>query len=207
MGYFFSDITTNELLDFVKEEYDYVKWDEKSMDKRDDYIALWGWCEDGTYEVALAIRLERTDEEVEELSNTVRGHSKVNSIEFPKSGWNVKVMNEAVGPVIQPSPIFTKARPPVTLEAKRSLKEAEECHSLINRIQEIHTDPNNKGTIQSALSCGNGQVFIWSTQGNYYIPESAYASKLAMLGILTVKYLKENNVPLQPTLEEHPHSV
>lgn len=209
MGYLISDLTTDGLLGFVQEEYDHIKWDENSMDTGEDYIAVWGWCNDGTYEVALAIRVQQTDDEVEELSS-VRKHSKVNSevrINISKSDWNVKIMNEVEGPVIQPSRTFIKGRPPLTLEAKRSLKEAEEQHSFFDRIQEIHTDPNNKGMIQSAVSCGNGQIFIWTTQGNYYIPESAYDASLAMLGILTVNYLKENNVPMQPTLEERPHSV
>lgn len=210
MGYLISNLTADGLLDFVREEYDYINWDEKSLDTREDYIAVWGWSNDGTYEVALAIRNEQTDDEVEDFSSDFGKHSKNNSdvrVNIHLSDWYVKIMNEVEGPVIQPSGTFIKGRPSLTLEAKRRLKEAEERHSLFERIKELHTDTNNEGMIQSAVSCGNGQIFIWTTQGNYYIPKSAYDAELAMLGVLTVNFLKENNVPMQPTLEEYPHSV
>lgn len=206
MGYFVTSLTSESLLGFVKEEYDHVKWDAKSLDQGEDYIAIWGWCTDGTYEVALAYQIHRTNEEVEDILKVTneRSNRGITADDIPKNGWNIKVMNEAEGPVIQPSHSFIKKRPKMTLEGKRRIKQAEERKKFFDKIREIHTDPQNRGTIKSAMTCGNGQIFIWTTQGNYYIPESAYDKTLAMMGTLTVQSLKEKKVPMIPTKLEHP---
>lgn len=61
MGYYIQNLTSDLLLDFVNVEYDYVKWDPNSVETGDNHIALWGWNQDGTYEVALGLQIKDTD--------------------------------------------------------------------------------------------------------------------------------------------------
>lgn len=88
MGYITSDLTLDSLREFAEEEYRWISWKKDFTDSSEDHLAVWGWHEDGTYEVALGLR--------------------------SKDGWYVKIMNEAEGPVIQPSKEFLMTRPLIT---------------------------------------------------------------------------------------------
>lgn len=206
MGYAFEELTQESLLEFLEEEYADINWDKKFIENDDEYIAIWGWDDDGTYSVALALPYERTDEEVEEYHHIYgRELSKEERI-LLKRGWNVKVLNEAEGPVIQPSAAFLKSRPPMTIQGKRAQKDAENLRETTEILQALFSDKDNEGIIMSAQACGEGQTFICTTKGNYYLPESEYDPLEAMFGMLTVQSLKENNIPMIPTIEKRPHT-
>lgn len=200
MGDAFKDLSLDTLIELAKEESTHIDWVESSGIKEEDYMAVWGWDANGTYEVALAVYYERTDEEVNEMCKWYNDDLSECDMEILKSGWDVKFMSECMGPVIKPSPLFLTTRPPLTLDGKRALKKVDELSKAIEIIDKVRDDLDNKGIILSAVSCENGQVFINTTKGNYYIPKSAYDANRAMLGILTLESLRESGINVIPVI-------
>lgn len=188
MGYGFSELTLDSLISFIEAEYDYIRWDKESLENEEDHIAIWGWDQDGLYSVALGLKLCQKSAEA-------RGYD-----------WHVKVINEIEGPVIQPTEEFLKRRPPMNLRGKISLEEAETEMKTLEEIQEFNEEHEYKGIIQSAVKCGNGLTFIWTTTGNYYIPSSVYDANRAMAGLQTIESLKRAYVFIKPTKEEQPNT-
>ena len=197
-GYLVEQIDIESLLALANEDYPEVKWTNFS-ETSEEHRAIWGWNEDGTYTVALAIKRE-----INEVPDSLKRFQEEPENEL---GWYVKFISEAAGPVIEPPIEFIKTRPKLTIEGKRSIKRAQERRKEIEVLESIRSDADGKGVILSAVSCGDGRTFIWTTKGNYYIPESAYNSTMAMLGLLTIEYLKNTGVNVTRTIEERPACV
>ena len=103
-GYYVESCDIHSLHRFAEGEYPWVNWTGCAEESSEHY-AIWGWNEDGTYTVGLAL-LKIVDYEGLEECN-----------------WYIKFMNELAGPIIQPPKTFLKTRPAVTFEIAKKIKE------------------------------------------------------------------------------------
>lgn len=204
MGYMVNELTLESLLSFAMEEYSHVSWTTFS-ESSEEHLAIWGWTNNGTYTVALALKVERSVEEAEELTNFYKDVLKDADYKVLASSWLVKFINESEGPVIQPPQELLKFRPFLTKEGAKSLKECQECMKVTEYWERVREDEAGVGAILAAVKVDNERTFIWTTNGNYYMPSSAYDTSRAMAGILTVESLEESGILLVLTDEEQPN--
>lgn len=67
------------------------------------------------------------------------------------------------------------------------------------------------GLVQAAVRCPDGQTFVWTTTGNYYLPADVYQREwdagLVPNQSMTIVALRANGIECVPTGEERPESV
>lgn len=209
-----SEATIDKVIEAAKTHRPEIDWAEQFTLvlphlKVPKFIATWGWADDGTYLCACATRIDESELELFDLIAAKCGKTTSDELRTARlEGREVRFIPEDPDSdsALKPPKEFLKTRPPETLNGKLKLKEKADKEKEFEELEKKMKEWDREGVIKSALDCGNGQTFLSSTKGNYYISTQDYEELKEIYPVIAhIKLLREVGAQLIPTTEKAPN--